>query len=100
MKNIFNLACAVATLFVCCTASADVRCWVEPDGFEECRNDPAYDRYKDLRDERGLISVGSGDISSDDLRKFFGDSLADEIKAKAAKSGKTVRQLVADKLLE
>ena len=101
MRNAISLLiCTAAMLTASGTVFADVRCWMEPDGFEECRNDPAYDPYKNLRDERGLIVINAGDVSNEELERVFGGSLADEIKAKARKEGKTVRQLMAEKILK
>lgn len=98
MKNILNLVCAVVMMAACGTAAADFRCWVEPDGFEECVNDKNYNAYGSLRYQVENVDFGKYYGESKEWEKLFGSSEMAKIRAAAARAGKTVNAYLADKL--
>lgn len=98
MKNALNLVCAVVMMVACGTALADVRCWTEPDGFEECVYDENYNRYGAIKDDVQNVDMSKFYDDDKDLEKIFGRSGLSKIRSAATREGKTVKDYIADKL--
>ena len=98
MKNVFNVVCAVVMAAACGESLADVRCWTEPSGFEECVYDKNYNAYGSLRYQVENVDFGKYYGESEEWGKLFSSSEMAKIRSAATKAGKTVNAYLADKL--
>ncbi len=98
MKNILNLICVAVALFACNAAMADVRCWTEPDGFENCVYDKNYNRYGAIKYDVQNVDMSKFYDDDKGLENIFGKSGLNKIKNAAMRDGKTVKDYIADRL--
>lgn len=99
MRNVISLICAVAMLAASGAALADVRCWTESDGFENCVYDENYNRYGPLEHQVKNVDMSKhlwGE--SKEWGNLFDSSEMAKIREAAGRAGKTVNQYMADKL--